>query len=58
MKEWKEVVILVEVDPARLAEFPAVIQGTLDAWAQLVGIGDVATWSIYASACQPYLFEL
>ncbi len=58
MREWKEIVILVEVDPDRLAEFPALIRGTLDAWSTLIGIGDTATWAVYASACQPYLFEL
>jgi hypothetical protein len=58
MSEWKEIVILVEVEPDRLADLPAVLRGTLDAWADLLGIGDLATWAVYAAACQPYLFEL
>jgi hypothetical protein len=58
MREWKEIVIVVEVDPDRLADFPAVLEGTLDAWSALLGIGDSARWAVYSSACQPYLFEL
>lgn len=58
MSEWKEIVIVVEVDPDRLAEFPVAIRGTLDAWADLGLIGNVAAWSVYATVPQAALFEL
>lgn len=53
MNSWKEIVILVEMDPDRLAEFPATIGATLDVWADLGLTGDEATWAVYESVYQP-----
>jgi hypothetical protein len=53
MQNVKEIVIHVELDPERLAVFPVVIRGTLDAWAQMGMIGDVAAWAVYESHWQP-----
>lgn len=42
-----EIVIHTELDPSRLADFPASIRATLDVWADQGLIGDTAAWAVY-----------
>lgn len=58
MGQWKEIVILTELDPDRLADFAAAMRATLDVWADAGLIGDVASWAVYTAVEPTYLFEL
>jgi hypothetical protein len=53
MHQPVEIVFHVEIDSDRQADLPVLLRGTLDAWAAVGMIGDVAVWAVYETNYYP-----